>query len=159
MPTPALDSPIPDTALTLVPDEPEVTKLSDLQGQWVVLFFYPRDDTPGCTAEAIEFTELQEQFTAAGARLVGASRDNARSHGRFTEKHSLGMSLVADTEEALCAHFDVMKDKMMYGKQVRGIERSTFLIGPDGVLRFEWRKLKAKGHAAIVLEQLQALQA
>lgn len=154
--TPAMDQIVDDIRFEL--DGAETT-LSALRGQWLVLFFYPRDNTPGCTAEAIEFTALQDDFAALGARLVGVSRDNARSHARFTEKHALGMPLVADTEEALCTHFDVMKEKMMYGKQVRGIERSTFLIDPDGALRAEWRKLKAKGHAAIVLEKLRELTA
>lgn len=133
----------------------ESNSLSQFRGRWLVLFFYPRDDTPGCTTEATAFRDLVPEFEKLGATIVGVSRDNARSHARFTEKFELNFPLIADVEEKVCQHFDVMKDKMMYGKQVRGIERSTFLIDGEGVLRHEWRKLKAPGHAEEVLETLR----
>lgn len=154
MAIPTLNNTVEDIGFEL---NDQASKLSELRGQWLVLFFYPRDNTPGCTTEATAFRDLSQSFEQLGARIVGVSRDNARSHGRFTEKFELNFPLIADTEEELCLHFDVMKEKMMYGKPVRGIERSTFIIDPEGVLRHEWRKLKAKGHAEEVLEVLKSL--
>jgi len=156
MTTPVLDHPIDDIAFTVGEN---ASSLTQLRGKWTVLFFYPRDNTPGCSAEASEFRDLQGDFDALNAQIIGVSRDTERSHARFSEKFALTFPLVADTEEELCLHFDVMKEKMMYGKMARGIERSTFIIDPDGVLRHEWRKLKAKGHAAEVLEVLTGLVA
>lgn len=137
----------------------ESSKLSAWRGKWLVLFFYPRDNTPGCTTEATAFRDLAADFDKLGAQIIGASRDNERSHARFTEKFELNFPLIADTEETLCLHFDVIKEKMMYGKPARGIERSTFIIDPEGVLRHEWRKLRAAGHAEEVLETLAGLVA
>mgnify|MGYP000601082765 CR=1 FL=1 len=154
MSAPSLNKKVKDTSFEL---HGESSKLSELRGKWLVLFFYPRDNTPGCTTEATAFRDLSSDFEKLGAQIIGVSRDNERSHDRFTQKFDLNFPLIADTEEELCLHFDVMKEKMMYGKQVRGIERSTFIIDPEGALRHEWRKLKAKGHAEEVLETLQAL--
>ena len=135
------------------------TSLQALAGQWVVLYFYPKDSTPGCTTEGIEFNALLPQFTSAGATVFGVSRDSVKSHDNFCGKQGFGFALISDADEALCAAFDVIKLKNMYGKQVRGIERSTFLIAPDGTLAAQWRKVKVAGHAQAVLNQLQAAQA
>jgi len=122
-----------------------------LSGQAYVLYFYPKDATPGCTLESQEFRDLMADFTAAGCRILGVSRDSLASHERFRSKECLPFDLISDTDESLCRLFDVIKTKNMYGKQVQGIERSTFLVNADGVLVAEWRKVKAEGHAAAVL--------
>jgi len=131
--------------------------LSSLKGSKVVLYFYPKDNTPGCTTEALQFRDLHAKFTEAGARIVGISRDSVRSHENFKTKLELPFVLVSDADEALCKLFDVIKMKKMYGKEVRGIERSTFLLDADGVLRREWRGLKVPGHVDEVLETVQGL--
>jgi peroxiredoxin Q/BCP len=126
--------------------------LSSLRGRDVVLYFYPKDDTPGCTLEGKDFRDLHPRFKALGVVILGVSRDSLKSHDRFCQKYSLDFDLLSDEDEKLCKLFDVIKMKNMYGKKVRGIERSTFLIGKDGVLRREWRKVKVEGHAAEVLD-------
>ena len=125
--------------------------LSACRGSIVVLYFYPKDSTPGCTTEAQQFRDLHAQFLGAGAIVVGASRDGLKSHENFRAKQELPFALLADTEESLCQQFSVIRMKSMYGKQVRGIERSTFVIDRNGVLRREWRGLKVAGHAQEVL--------
>jgi peroxiredoxin Q/BCP len=132
-------------------------KLSDQRGHAVVLYFYPKDQTPGCTIEGSQFRDLHKQFAKAGAVVVGASRDSLKSHESFKAKMGFPFELISDPDEKLCKQFGVIKMKNMYGKQVRGIERSTFLIGQDGKLVREWRKVKADGHAAEVLEAVKAL--
>lgn len=129
--------------------------LDDFLGQWVVLYFYPKDATPGCTDESREFSAQKGLFTEAGAIILGVSRDSVASHERFRSRQELHFDLLSDSEEQLCNAFGVMRMKNMYGKQVRGIERSTFLIDPDGVLRQEWRKVKVPGHVQTVLETLR----
>lgn len=131
---------------------------SSLHGQIVVLYFYPKDNTPGCTTEAMQFRDKFKDFSKAGAVILGVSRDNMKSHDGFKEKLELPFELIADTEEKLCHMFGVVKNKIMYGKKVKGIERSTFLIGPDGVLRAEWRGLKVPGHVDEVLKAVKALK-
>lgn len=131
--------------------------LSKLRGQTVVLYFYPKDNTPGCTNEAIDFRDHYAEFKAAGAVVLGASRDSLKSHLRFKEKLALPFELISDEDESLCNLYEVIKLKNMYGKQVRGIERSTFLIDKEGILRNEWRKVKVPGHVTAVLEALEAL--
>jgi peroxiredoxin Q/BCP len=131
--------------------------LSDHRGHPVVLYFYPKDNTPGCTTEGEQFRDLYEQFTKAGAVIVGVSRDSLKSHENFKTKMAFPFDLIADTDEKLCAQFDVIKMKNMYGKQVRGIERSTFLIDGSGALAQEWRKVKVPGHAQAVLDAVGAL--
>ncbi|GAB4399308.1 MAG: peroxiredoxin [Rhodoferax sp.] len=126
-------------------------------GQVVVLYFYPKDNTPGCTTEAMEFRDRYDEFVEAGAVVYGVSRDNMRSHEEFKAKLGLPFELIADTEEKMCHMFGVVKNKIMYGKKVKGIERSTFLIGPDGVLKKEWRGLKVPGHVDEVLAAVKAL--
>ena len=132
-------------------------KLSAHKGHPVVLYFYPKDNTPGCTTEGMQFRDLYRQFVKAGAVVAGVSRDSLKSHENFKAKMEFPFELISDPDEKLCAQFGVIKMKNMYGKQVRGIERSTFLIGPDGKLVAEWRKVKADGHAAEVLKAVQAL--
>lgn len=131
--------------------------LNGLKGKKVVLYFYPRDATPGCTVEGHEFSQLKKKFEAAGAVVFGVSRDTMKSHEKFKDKEGYTVDLISDEESSLCDAFDVVKDKNMYGKKLRGIERSTFLIGEDGKVLREWRKVKVEGHAAEVLEALKAL--
>jgi peroxiredoxin Q/BCP len=131
--------------------------LSDAKGRKVVLFFYPKDMTSGCTLEAQQFRDLHGAFRKAGAVVLGVSRDSCSSHAKFRAKEQLDFELLSDADEALCRLFDVIREKNMYGKKVMGIERSTFLIDAEGVLAREWRKVKADGHAAEVLEAVKAL--
>ncbi|MCL6416333.1 peroxiredoxin [Aestuariirhabdus sp. Z084] len=131
--------------------------LSALKGYQVVIYFYPKDSTPGCTTEGQDFRDLYNDFKAAKTLIFGVSRDSLRSHENFKAKQEFPFELISDTDEALCTLFDVIKMKNMYGKQVRGIERSTFLIDAEGVLKQEWRKLKVKGHAEEVLAAAQSL--
>jgi len=147
----------PDIAL---PAWPEGTlKLSDLHGRWVALYFYPKDSTPGCTTESCGFRDTETNFSGLGAVIVGVSRDSVTSHQRFAEKQQLPFQLISDADELLCKAFDVIQMKNMYGKQVRGIERSTFIINPEGVVAHAWRKVRVKGHVEDVLNKLGALQA
>lgn len=133
-------------------------KLSAHKGHPVVLYFYPKDNTPGCTTEGADFRDLHKQFTKLGAVIAGVSRDSMKSHEGFKAKMEFPFELISDADEKLCAQFDVIKMKNMYGKKVRGIERSTFLIGPDGKLTREWRKVKVEGHAAEVLGAVKTLK-
>ena len=132
-------------------------KLSAHKGHPVVLYFYPKDNTPGCTTEGADFRDLHKQFTKLGAVIAGVSRDSMKSHESFKAKMEFPFELISDADEKLCAQFDVIKMKNMYGKKVRGIERSTFLIDGSGALAHEWRKVKVEGHAAEVLAALKAL--
>ena len=129
-----------------------------LIGQTVVLYFYPKDNTPGCTSEAMEFRDKYKDFVKAGATVYGVSRDNMKSHDDFKEKLELPFELIADTEEKMCHMFGVVKNKIMYGKKVKGIERSTFLVGTDGILKQEWRGFKVAGHVEEVLKAVKALK-
>jgi len=132
-------------------------KLSALKGQIVVLYFYPKDSTPGCTTEAQDFRDNLAKFKRAGAVVYGVSRDSISSHQRFQEKQTLNFDLISDTDEALCQQFDVIKEKNMYGKKVIGIERSTFIIDHNGKLAQQWRKVKVAGHVEEVLAAVKAL--
>jgi peroxiredoxin Q/BCP len=132
-------------------------ELSALRGHPVVLYFYPKDNTPGCTTEGQQFRDLHDQFVEQGAVVLGISRDSVKSHEGFRAKMGFPFDLISDADEKLCAQFDVIRMKNMYGKQVRGIERSTFLIDREGKLAREWRKVKVDGHAAEVLEAVKAL--
>ena len=137
-------------------DEEEIC-LRDIKGRWIVLYFYPKDNTPGCTSEGQDFRDLYPQFTAAKADILGVSRDSVKTHGNFRTKHEFPFHLLSDGEEALCKQFDVIHEKQLYGRKYMGIERSTFLIDTKGVLRQEWRKVRVPGHAEAVLEALKAL--
>ena len=127
-------------------------------GKIVILYFYPKDNTPGCTTEAMQFRDKYKEFTKAGATVFGVSRDNMRSHDEFKLKLELQFELIADTEEKMCHMVGVVKNKIMYGKKVKGIERSTFLIGADGTLKGEWRGLKVPGHVDDVLKAVKDLK-
>jgi peroxiredoxin Q/BCP len=141
-----------------IPATGEATfRLSDHKGHPVVLYFYPKDNTPGCTVEGADFRDLHQDFAKLGAVVAGISRDSMKSHESFKAKMEFPFPLLSDTDEKLCTQFGVIKMKNMYGKKVRGIERSTFLIGADGKLVREWRKVKVDGHAAEVLAAVKAL--
>ncbi|NII53421.1 peroxiredoxin [Luteibacter sp. SG786] len=128
--------------------------LSSLQGRWVVVFFYPKDNTPGCTNEAKDFRDLYAAFQARNAEVIGVSRDSVRSHANFAAKHELPFPLVSDADETWCKAFDVIHEKVLYGKRYLGVVRSTFLIDPSGRLAAEWRGIKIPGHAQAVLDTL-----
>lgn len=150
-----IDQGAPDITLPATGDQ--TIRLADLRGQAVVLYFYPKDNTPGCTNETRDFGALHPQFAEAGCVVLGISRDSLKSHENFKAKLELPFDLLSDTEEVACQAFDVIKMKNMYGKQVRGIERSTFVIDRDGVIRREWRKVKVDGHAEEVLNAVKSL--
>jgi len=132
--------------------------LADLAGQYVVLYFYPKDSTPGCTREAQDFRDQLAKFKRQGAVVLGVSRDSLKSHENFRSKQGFKFDLLSDSDEVLCKAFDVIKEKNMYGKKLMGIERSTFIIDPEGVLRHEWRKVKVDGHVTEVLDTLKRLK-
>ncbi|MGQ3889215.1 peroxiredoxin [Legionella sp. CNM-1927-20] len=132
--------------------------LSDYQGKWVILYFYPKDATPGCTTQGQNFRDSYVSFQALNALVLGVSRDSIKSHEKFKSNQAFPFELISDNDEKLCQLFDVIKMKNMYGKQVRGIERSTFLINPRGVLTYEWRKVSVPNHVDEVLTTLRKLQ-
>ena len=146
---------VPDFKLPATGDQ-EI-RLSDLKGQKVVLYFYPKDNTPGCTTEGQGFRDNIRKFRNQNAVILGVSRDSMNSHEKFKEKQCFPFELLSDSDEKLCKMFDVIKEKNMYGKKVMGIERSTFLIDEDGVLRQEWRKVKVDGHVEEVLAAVKSL--
>lgn len=149
-----LNSPAP--ALSLPATSGLQFKVSDYLGKYIVLYFYPKDATPGCTTQGVQFRELYDEFVAANAVIFGISRDTLKSHENFKAKYTFPFELVSDDEEFACQTFNVIKMKNMYGKQVRGIERSTFLINPQGTIVREWRGVKVDGHAAEVLASIQS---
>ena len=132
-------------------------RLSALRGSTVVLYFYPKDNTPGCTTEGLQFRDLHKKFVDAGALVFGVSRDSLKSHENFKAKVKFPFDLLSDAEEKACAQFDVIKMKNMYGRKVRGIDRSTFVIDKSGALAREWRGVKVPGHAQEVLDFAQTL--
>lgn len=135
----------------------EILHISDLKGKRIVLYFYPKDNTSGCTKESIEFNELLNSFKKLNTQVLGVSRDSIKSHLKFIEKYDFKFDLLSDESEELCEIFDVIKEKNMYGKKVMGIERSTFVIDENQKLVGEFRKVKAEGHAAQVLEFIKSL--
>ena len=134
-------------------------KLSDFKGRGVVLYFYPKDSTPGCTTEGLDFNALLPKFKKLNATVLGVSRDSVKSHDNFCAKQGFRFPLVSDADEALCKAFDVIHEKNMYGRKVLGVVRSTFLISPDGRIAQAWRGVKVPGHAQAVLDALKAHQA
>lgn len=155
MPTPAVGKKVAAFKVSTA-SHAELTS-KELLGSPYVLYFYPKDDTPGCTLEAKDFRDQHSRFQRLKVRVLGVSRDSLASHTKFCAKYDLPFDLVADTDEGLCRMFDVIKEKNMYGKKVFGIERSTFLVDAAGVLRREWRKVKVDGHVAEVLEAAKEL--
>ena len=143
---------------TLPRDGGSSVTLSSFRPGKVVLYFYPKDHTPGCTTESMQFRDKHKEFVKAGAVVFGVSRDNMASHEKFRQNLELPFELIADTEEKLCHMFGVVKNKIMYGKKVKGIERSTFLIDGSGMLRAEWRGLKVAGHVEEVLKTVKGLK-
>ena len=131
--------------------------LAAVRGKTLILYFYPKDSTPGCTTEAQQFRDLHEEFLQAGCVIAGVSRDSVKSHENFKAKQNLPFELISDADETLCTQFAVIKEKKLYGKLVRGVERSTFVIDGQGVLRHEWRGVKAPGHAQEVLDFIKTL--
>ena len=151
----ALDRPVPD--FTLPATNGGEISLSDFKGTRVVLYFYPKDSTPGCTTEGQNFRDAKAKFKRLNTVVLGISRDSLKSHENFKTKQNFNFELLSDQDETVCKLFDVIKIKNMYGKQVRGIERSTFLVDESGVLRREWRKVKVDGHVDEVLSAVKEL--
>jgi peroxiredoxin Q/BCP len=152
----SLDVGSPAPAFTLeTPDGP--VSLADFAGHKLVLYFYPKDDTSGCTAEAIQFTGLADDFRNAGATVIGVSKDSVASHRKFAAKHSLTVKLAADPDGTTVEAYGAWVEKSMYGRKYMGIDRSTFLIGPDGKIAALWRKVKVPGHADAVLKAAKAI--
>lgn len=144
-------------AFSMTRDGGGTVSLADLKGKKVVLYFYPKDDTPGCTTEAIDFTALKADFAKAGAEVIGVSRDSVAKHEKFAAKHKLGVALGADEDGTVTEAYGVWQEKSLYGRKYMGIMRATFLIDGDGVIRRIWPKVSVKGHAAEVLAAAQAL--
>ena len=155
MSTIEVGKPVP--AFKLQSTSGDEVSLAGLKGKNVVLYFYPKDDTPGCTTEGCGFRDSNAAFRKAGAIVLGVSRDSLASHEKFKAKYEFPFDLLSDGDERLCRLFDVIREKNMYGKKVMGVERSTFLIDRTGVLRREWRKVKVDGHVDEVLEAVKAL--
>ena len=133
-------------------------QLKELRGQNVVIYFYPKDNTSGCTLEGQDFRDLHTRFKRQNTVILGVSRDSLASHEKFRDKQKFPFDLISDPDEALCKHFDVIHEKTLYGRKFMGVVRSTFLIDSDGKLRSEWRKVKVKGHVAEVLDAVKALK-
>ena len=152
----ALGKKVPDVTLLLTGDQS--VKLSDYRGKPLVLYFYPKASTPGCTQEGLDFSAAIAKFRRQSCAILGASRDSLKAQENFKAKQGFPFNLVSDKEELLCDAFDVIKMKNMYGKQVRGIERSTFVIDAQGILRHEWRGVKVKGHVDQVLDAVKSLK-
>ena len=151
----ALNETVPDFSAPMTSDK--TFTLSDYRGKNLVLFFYPKDNTPGCTTESLRFRDLYPEFCKANTEIVGLSRDSLRSHENFKGKLDLPFELISDPEENICNLFGVMKTKLMYGKKVRGVERSTFVIDANGKLVKEWRGVKVPGHVDEVLELMKVI--
>lgn len=146
------------SSLPLVLSSGETAQLKDYAGRWLVLYFYPKDSTPGCTTEGLDFNALLPKFKKLGATVLGVSRDSLKSHQNFCAKQGFKFDLISDKDEALCQAFGVIKEKSLYGRKYIGIERSTFLIDPKGVIAQSWRPVKVSGHAQAVLDALKAAQ-
>ena len=151
----AIDQPVDDFQIPATSEQ--TVTLSGLKGKQVVIYFYPKDSTPGCTTEGQGFRDHYAEFQAANTEVFGVSRDSLKSHENFKAKQGFPFELLSDKDEALCQLFDVIKLKKLYGKEYMGVDRSTFLIDKDGVLRHEWRGVKVPGHVEAVLEQAKVL--
>lgn len=155
MSAPAMNRVVGDFTATATGDK--TIRLKDLRGQNVVIYFYPKDSTPGCTQEGVDFRDLHARFRRQKTVILGVSRDSIASHEKFKAKQAFPFDLISDPDEKLCKKFDVIREKTLYGRKFLGIERSTFLLDSAGKLRREWRKVKVKGHAAEVLDAVKAL--
>ncbi len=155
MPDIEIDKQVPDFAAQATSAVQVGTE--SLKGKNTVIYFYPKDNTPGCTTEGQDFRDIHDALAAANTQVFGVSRDSMKTHENFKKKHDFPFELISDPDETLCKLFDVIKLKKLYGKEYMGIERSTFLIDADGILRREWRKVKVKGHAQEVLEAVKSL--
>ena len=142
-------------SFSMILDDGSELKSKDFNGKNIVIYFYPKDSTPGCTKEGEDFRDLHEEFIKSNAQIYGVSRDSVASHQKFKAKYKFPFHLISDEDESLCKIFDVIKEKNMYGRKYMGIERSTFLINDKGQLLSEWRKVKVKGHAQEVLDTLR----
>ena len=152
---PEVGQPAPDVSLPA--GGGDTISLADYRGKTVILYFYPKDDTSGCTKQAIDFTERLADFESTGAVVLGVSKDSVAKHDKFAAKHGLKIALLSDADSDVCERYGVWKEKSMYGRRYMGIERSTFLIDGDGVLRREWRKVKVPGHVEEVVGAVRAL--
>jgi len=139
-------------------DDGSLVDLCARDGRWLVLYAYPKDSTPGCTQEAVEFAEVYEELVAEGADLFGLSRDSVASHARFRDKQHLPFPLISDGDEAVSRHLDLIQEKVLYGRRYLGLVRSTFIFDPSGACRARWSQVKVKGHAREVLERLRQLR-
>jgi len=155
---PEIGEKLPNFSLPCVSHEGETTvSLADYAGKTLVLFFYPRDDTPGCTVESIDFTAEKDAFAAANTVVLGVSPDDAKSHAKFIAKHALTVGLLVDADAVLCGQMDAWKEKNMFGNKYTGVERTTVVVDSDGIIRHLWRKVKVPDHVAEVLAAVQAL--
>ncbi len=150
-----LDQPVPNFIYTT--NETTNANFNDLKGKNIILYFYPKDSTPGCTLESRDFRDHNNEFNAANTLILGISRDSLSSHEKFKNKHNIPFELISDEDESICKLFDVLKEKNMFGKKYMGIVRSTFLIDSEGILRKEWRKVKVLGHVKEVLQHAKEL--
>ena len=155
MPTVELDKPVPDFEAPATGDQ--TIRLADLRGKNVIIYFYPKDNTPGCTTEGQDFRDRMKEFTESDTEIFGVSRDGLKAHENFRAKHEFPFHLISDKDETLCKLFDVIKPKKLYGKEYLGIERSTFLIDAKGILRKAWRGVRVKGHVEEVLDAAKSL--
>lgn len=151
-----IGNPVPDLEMQATDDQ--TFRFSDLRGKHIVLYFYPKDHTPGCTTEGQDFRDHYDEFEALDTVIYGVSRDSLKSHEEFKSKQCFPFDLVCDEDGSVCEAFDVIREKNLYGKKTMGIERSTFIIDRDGVLRSEFRKVKVPGHVTAVLEELKKLK-
>lgn len=138
--------------------ESELIKLEDLKGKFIVLYFYPKDDTPGCTMEAKDFNDLRHDFASINAKIIGISKDSTESHQQFKGKYCLNFDLISDKTTEICKKFGVWGEKSMFGKKYMGIDRATFLLDPDGNIAHIWHKVSVQGHAVEVLEKIKELR-
>lgn len=146
----------PDVSLNLWPED--TRNISDYRGQWLIVYFYPKDNTSGCTTESCEFRDALPDFSSANAAVIGVSRDSLASHQRFSEKYGFQFPLASDGDEVVCKAFDVIQIKKLYGKESLGVERSTFIINPEGDIAYAWRNVRVKEHVSKVLAAIQELQ-
>ncbi|MGH8561339.1 MAG: peroxiredoxin [Nevskiales bacterium] len=153
MPAPVMNRAVAD--FTAEATGGKTVRLKDLRGSKVVLYFYPKDNTPGCTTEGQDFRKLYPQFKRNAAVVYGISKDSMASHEKFKDKFGFPFDLISDPDESLCRHFDVIREKTLYGRKFMGIERSSFLIDAEGTLKGEWRKVKVAGHAKDVLDAVK----